>query len=478
MARAAHRVPNARLGGKSKTVAYGVTVALVSIPVAWSIASMGNLEVRSLVAVPHILIVLTAILILARERLLRKVDFMSPLGVALLAYTIMFAIVPLIDLRFGHPLAGHDTWWQAAWLAWFGLMLAGIGYTLALNMMPAINRSQVSIWNTGRATLWSLILMAIALTALFRELGGLAGMVSYFSRFAARHGTFQNPVPLLLTISLASPAILLQAGSWLNTRTWRRGLSVVLLWLPPALVVSTFLGQRWRALAILVALAAVYHLGFRRIPVAAIAILMSALAVAFVLFGLHRNIVGTRQDALSLSGQNLYYNYVGTGHELGQFRDFIITMEGVPEELSFQGGRTFLSVIPGTPFPTGGYLYSTTFFPELYAAGTSIPTPLPGELYMNFGTGGILIGMAVFGFLLGLVESYFQRHRNTIGGILVYSYSIVPLALILRGEFTSFAGYWMAGLVPLLLLIRAIERRVIADTPVGGESVSSTVPTR
>jgi oligosaccharide repeat unit polymerase len=426
---------------------------------------MTTLEIRSLIPIPHALILVTVALLFAREHLLRQLDFMSPLSITLLAYTTMFAIVPLIDIQFAHPLASHEAWWRAAWLAWFGLVLAGIGYTLALATVPPRSRSQVSIWNTGRAAFWSTILMTIALTALLTQLGGFAGTAAYFSRFATRHGTFENPVPLLLAISLAAPAVLLQAGSWLSGRTWRRTLSVLLLWLPPALVLSTFLGQRWRGLAILVALAGVYHHGFRRITVAAFGILMAALAVAFVLFGLHRNIVGTRQEALSLSGRNLYYNYVGAGHEVGQFRDFLITIQGVPEQLPFQGGKTFISVIPGTPFPTGGYLYSTTFFPELYAEGTSIPTPLPGELYMNFGTQGILIGMALFGFLLGLVESYFQRHRNTIGAILVYSYSIVPLALIIRGEFTTFAGYWMVGLIPLFLTLRTIERRVIAERP-------------
>jgi oligosaccharide repeat unit polymerase len=186
------------------------------------------------------------------------------------------------------------------------------------------------------------------------------------------------------------------------------------------------------------------------------AILAVVLAALFVAYGSERSSIGTRRSAPSLAGSNFYYNYAAK-HEVGQFRDFVITLEGVPKRLSFQHGVTFLSIIPGAPFPTSSYLFSTTFFPKLFAKGTGIPTPLPGELFMNFGFWGVLLGMALFGAALGLIEAHHRRNPGSIMALLIYAYSLVPMAGVLRGSFTTFAGFFILGLIPILLLRPLIE---------------------
>jgi oligosaccharide repeat unit polymerase len=299
---------------------------------------------------------------------------------------------------------------------------------------------------------------------------GRIGLHTYILRFADRHSLFQNSVPLIIRITLATPAVLLFAGCWLHRPTTRRLLFLVIIVLPPVLFASAFLGQRWRALTLLVALVAIYHVGYRRIPGWIMGAIVLALAVLFVVYGSERSSLGTQRQAPALAGDNFYYNYVNK-HEIGQFRDFVITLQGVPGRLPFQHGRTYLALIPGAPFPTAGYLFSTTFYPQLFASGTSIPTPLPGELYLNFGAWGIFIGMAAFGAFIGVIQSYLDRHRASIGAALIFGYSLVPIAGIIRGDFTTFAGYFGLGMIPLLVALHWVQRPVA-----GAEEVAQRSP--
>jgi oligosaccharide repeat unit polymerase len=296
--------------------------------------------------------------------------------------------------------------------------------------------------------------LAVGLVSLFIQLRSI-GFSVYLANFARRFSLVENGVPLLIRITLATPGLLLLAGNWVRAPTLRRAV-IVASTLPLVLFASGFLGQRWRDVTILFAMIAVFHHGYRRIPRSIMVPIAILLAAVFVLYGSERSSIGTNRSAPSLAGSNFYYNYLAK-HELGQFRDFVVTLEGVPERLDFQHGVTFLSVLPGVPFPTSSYLFSITFFPELYAKGTGIPTPLPGELFMNFGLWGIILGMALFGFVLGVIEAQYRRSPGSVSALLIYAYSLVPMAGVIRGSFTTFAGFFILGLIPLLVLRRYIE---------------------
>jgi hypothetical protein len=287
----------------------------------------------------------------------------------------------------------------------------------------------------------------------------LGGISVYISVFRRRTLLLQRHVPLLVGIGLATPAFLLRAGGWLSRPSKARLLGLIVGWLPPVLIVSGFLGARFRLAGLLIALLAAYHLGYRRVRLSILFLSAVLLAWLFVVAGVERNYVGSRQSAPTINRSNFYDRYL-VSHDLGEFREFVITIEGVPKAVDFQHGRTFLSIIPGIPVRTGGQLYSSTFFGAQYASGTSISPSLLGELYMNFGLGGILGGMAVFGLLIGLVEAWFRRNRHFVGTVLVYSFSLLPVALELRGDFTSMTSFYLAGVVPLMIGARWIQSGV------------------
>jgi hypothetical protein len=117
-------------------------------------------------------------------------------------------------------------------------------------------------------------------------------------------------------------------------------------------------------------------------------------------------------------------------------------------------------LVPGLPYQTGGAIFSSTFFPGLWAGGTSVASPLPAEFFMNFGAPGALIGFVLFGGLLGSLEAYYRRSRGRrIGPLLIYAYSLVPVAGILRGDLTTFLGYPLLVVAPVLIAQRFIEAR-------------------
>jgi hypothetical protein len=71
-----------------------------------------------------------------------------------------------------------------------------------------------------------------------------------------------------------------------------------------------------------------------------------------------------------------------------------------------------------------------------------------------------------------MIERWFQRNRGRTGALLVYAAVLVPLAGILRGDFTTFAGFTLLGLVPLLVSLRLVDRAV-AETA-GVEPLNET----
>lgn len=437
--------------------AWALLSIFAALLLAWSISSLGDDAPRVFDALPFLLVVGTAALFLRYEHTHRGLSFFSPLTMAMIAYVVMFGLVPIADVWFDHPAVNGPGWSLAAWLVWPCLVLMIAGYRVAWLVWPADTpRVSSHSWSEGRARFLGALGIGIGIAALLAALGGPAGVIRLTNQFADRYD-FVTPSSLLLAaVSLSAPAIALRGASWVRHPTRRGTLAIVLLWLPPALLVSGYLGQRWRDLSILVALAALVHLGHRRIPKRWMAVFGATLVAFFLIVGFQRNVVGTTQTLEPLGGEQFYYNYVGSGHELGQFRDFVVTLEGVPDALDFQYGATFASVIPGAPFETGGALFTETFFP--LAQYASYPTPLLGELYLNFSYPGIVVGILLYGALLGGLEVYFRRNRHALGALAVYTYSLLPVALILRGSFTTFAGFYVVGLLALVVSLRFVTR--------------------
>ena len=438
---------------------------------SWMVLILSGSIFGSFRAAPFELIVVMVGVVLVVEHRREGLGLFAPWTAFSSAYAVMFGLVPLADLWYRNPAADASAWTLCAWVSGLVYLLTYCGYVLARRAggRPA---SKDVVWSPWAARLIASGLLALAVGAVTREVLGAGGASVYLAHFANRSSVLPQSVTTLKLVTLATPAVLLVAANFLNRPNLERGATLLGIWILPALLASAYWGQRWRDLALIVALLALFHKGVRKLPAVVLAALVGTLLALFVSVALVRDVVGTGHAARSISGANFYNNYLAS-NEIGQFRAFVTTVQGTPSVLAYQHGATFLSVIPGNAFPTGGHVFTTTFYPVLASYGVTYANSLPGELYMNFGWVGVLVGMPLLGLLLGWLERYERTRGSRLGPLLVYAYSIVPVAGLLRGDFTTFAGYSAIALVPLLIACWFAERpRRRADLPERSPGIS------
>lgn len=451
----------ARFGGLgSGAIALPLAVVAIMLGVAWTLATLpGTDSVRLTASLPFLATLLVLAIGLWQSHAAHRVPLLSPLVFAALAYSVIFCFVPLADVWQGNPAVSSSGWSKAGWLACAASPFIFVGFALGTRFTVRATIQHAPVWATGWATLVALAGLGVGLLAVFIYVGGPQGLLVLVSQFSDRSKFLEGPALAAVGgTAIAAAAILVHATTAVAKPNALRTVALLAVWIPLSLLVSGFSAQRFHLFAIIVALIAIYHFGRRRLPTMVTILAFAALIVTFVYIGQQRNVVGTNQAAPSIAGESFYTNYVSS-HELGQFRDFATTYERIPDALPYQYGRTFASVLPGTPFPTSGALFTSTFFPQLWYANVSIPTPLVGELYMNFAIPGVLLGMLIFGCWLGYLNRYLRDNPHRLGAILLYSYSIPFPALVLRGEFTTMFGSYLIGLVFLLVAVRLIEPR-------------------
>lgn len=112
-------------------------------------------------------------------------------------------------------------------------------------------------------------------------------------------------------------------------------------------------------------------------------------------------------------------------------------INGVPNDVDYKYGSSFITVLV-SPVPRTMWPDKPVIFPgkeiarEIYKVGENnnvgIPPGLVAELYMNFGLLGIILGMAIYGSLLGGLYSSMKHGLMVFDGqILLYSILVVSL---------------------------------------------------
>ena len=226
------------------------------------------------------------------------------------------------------------------------LVLTYLGYLVVFWVFRPTTSTRAYPLVPATASLASLGLMTIAVAALLSLLLSAGGLGAYVALFRQRTLFLQNHVYLILAIGLAGIGLLVQMGNYIAAPRRRRLARIALIWLPAAVLVSGALGARFRVVEVCVACVAAYHLGRRPLPRSLLIVLAIAVSVLFVFAGVQRNFIGARQSAPSLSVSTFYDRYL-VSHDLGEFREFTITLEGVPSRLPFQEGRRSCRSSPG-----------------------------------------------------------------------------------------------------------------------------------
>jgi|GEM_PF-5778161 len=132
-------------------------------------------------------------------------------------------------------------------------------------------------------------------------------------------------------------------------------------------------------------------------------------------------------------------------------------LETVPSERPFIWGLSFISpfvsYIPrnmwaGKPTMLSGYMEGYTIF-----ANPNTTFSILGELHINFGLLGIVVGMLIAGLLAQRWQNFYLIHGTSTPVTILYAMSLPAFALFVRGDFqAAFNSAFFPGLLVLLIL--------------------------
>jgi hypothetical protein len=225
------------------------------------------------------------------------------------------------------------------------------------------------------------------------------------------------------------------------------------------------LDGRGRAFGIIIVAVFLFHYLFRRFSFSAGMGLFTVIkAIPSWAIALLTSII-----ALDFSGfaSELASPYLFRASPYTSFNNIVVLFAGVPERLGFQGGVTFLSaffeLVPAQPFPETQVVYNQAFLPS-WGTGAGVPVTLLGELYLNFGLLGIVVGLFVVGIVMRAIYEWLVSDRATAASLVLFS--LLTNGFLLLGNFSNTFPKLGMKLLPMLAALYFIAGGI--DTSVAG----------
>ncbi len=157
------------------------------------------------------------------------------------------------------------------------------------------------------------------------------------------------------------------------------------------------------------------------------------------------------------AGSRHFFDLAKTAHLLA----------AVPDKLDYQYGATMVSWLvapvprawwPQKPTIGAGLLIATPVFDKRPGTG-GVPPGLVGELYLNFGYGGIFVGLLGTGLLLRSLYETLRRGFPAPAYVLIYTLLSTRLAVgLLSSSVSGAMSKLLQEMVPLLLALYALGR--------------------
>ena len=98
-------------------------------------------------------------------------------------------------------------------------------------------------------------------------------------------------------------------------------------------------------------------------------------------------------------------------------------------------------------------LFTKTFFPQFYYPNNvEVNVSYVGEMYLNFGLLGIIVGMVILSSILGIMYKKFIVNRSIIA-FFIYSITIVRVISLIRGDVFNFTIYYIQDIVPITFML-------------------------
>lgn len=412
----------------------------------------------------------------------RRLDLFEPIimlsGIWALGY-----LVPAILV-----LTGVDpTWlrWQTrvdggvAGLVFRALMLALIGFVSLLigyyapvpAVRPGAPPAPVSGLSLNR---WQWVAIAAIAASFMLFLSRVGGIEVVMANLNDRVRLFAGNNFLLLPLqALLGFAVLAHARRLLANRPmdgWLIAGTVI------AFALNTFQASKTTLFGAAVALVVVWHYlrrPLRVLPAAALVVLAMVAAVTFDLF-FREYLILREVVTVDLGGGVLRLASQGWAFlaqdAFLQLQTLMVMIDGMPERLGWQAGAPYLGSLlaavprglyPGKP-PVGTEIFSRAFFPDLLAGGTSIPTSLLGEFYMNFGPLGVIIGCLLAGVALRRLYIRMTRSSSTPLAWMTYACVCGTLFPWVRGDTFGPTVFFLSVVVPSWLLVHLSRQHASA----------------
>lgn len=345
-----------------------------------------------------------------------------------------------------------------------GLLCFLLGFSWKNRPSKSASSRRPSFWVTsGQLFRLSVLFYLLGLAALCAEWYLYGQLLSYSGRFVSEAGALSTPPPMLhVWTQLVSPAsimtlIVLRGGaSGPKAFVLRIFLCLTLIWY--------FLwGARANFLAFAVAWLVVWSeipdkRGSRRIGSKPVLVFCLALAVMLVL-----SVVRTDWDFSRARAEGMLGVGEAAGRSLNIFRELCKTVEFFPTHMEYLHGYSFygvvVNVVPrdwweGKPVGVGklaSILYDQN-------PNSSIGLSLPGELYANFGMIGSLIGMVLFGLLVGLIRRWYSREHGELAALVIYVHLIWSMVAEVRGDILDATIPLLYPLFPVAMVFTLITK--------------------
>ncbi|VVE50064.1 O-antigen polymerase [Pandoraea cepalis] len=429
----------------------------------------------------------------------KKIDPFSPLSllVAFVAAGVILPIWPFLEGEDGFSIAWpyfFDDKEAAVLLALLAYGLALISFWFVYRIV--IGRRQSKFGNSARKLYSRLLLrkaghvprsffvfigfslLSVAATIIL--LGGVSEFLhAGGDRIRAFAGLnfvvlFQNT---LVSVGVAWMLLLThEKWSWRRLAVW--GFCIYVIF---SIFIVALQGAKSAIFVYVVALAVVRHYRIKRFAGGKLLVMGLVMYILLMLYHLVKQEYLVVGHFVSIQPDNVLGSLIKfmvlqfTGN-LMELQTMAVLIDGMPRTLDYQYGATlamvFLIWLPSLLFPakppTAPGVFTLAFWPNKWILeATTMPPGYFGEMYMNFGWVGIVLG----GILAGVVYGRsFRKIRDNPECDLSLGRHALLVALILhyfRGELASVTVLFFSIYVPFWLIMRLSARRKVGAVPPG-----------
>lgn len=375
------------------------------------------------------------------------------------------------------PTDNFQTYLFAHYVVMIGLFCILFGFFLT----PIPKKGSVipkERFNTDMAkiiTITSIIaFLVLSLASSFYLVKQAGGLGSYMNRLGLRMELFEGQGFLLsLTLISISAAVLSYVQLCIAPSPFVRILFVVSL---AASFATTILsGSRANLVVLILIILIIRHRivkPIRLVTGSIVGALLITVVFGYIALVRQKTVQSDLEDSDGARGKlSFVYNTLFGKGTFIELNSVARTLEGVPRDLPYQLGATYLSVatfpIPRTFLPNKlagtSELYTRVLRPEIWAAGRGDRVTFFGETIINFGLPGLVVGSIFLGIFARQVYVRCNRHLANPFAAAFYAYFILWTMIIIRGD-TAIAT-WSVMRICLPVVVSYFLIRMFINRP-------------